>query len=212
MEITWLGHSSVCINSRDVLLITDPYDNSDGEFMPTRSAEIVISSRTGDKHSNVAAVTGNPRIVNGPGEYEISHFYISGTGTSGHVEDQVGGPVNTIYTIRAEGLVISHLGAVTKKIPPAQMDTLRQTQILTIPISGEDILTGSEAQEIISAIQPRILIPIQYGDGGPNKLEAPDKFLSELGITELPISTPRINITETNLPTEMQVSLLRRAT
>jgi len=211
MEITWLGHSSVCINSRDVLLITDPYDNSDGEFMPTRTAEIVISSRPGDKHANLAAVTGNPHLVNGPGEYEFSHFYISGTGTSAHDQDQPGSPVNTIYTIRTEGLVISHLGALTKKIPAAQMDTLRQTQILTIPISGEDILNGSDAQEIISAIQPRILIPIQYGDGTPNKLDTPDKFLAELGITDPPAATPRLNITETNLPAEMQVSLLRRS-
>ena len=210
MEITWLGHASVCINSRDVLLVTDPYDSSEGVFMSPSKADIVISSNSDPKHSNTSAITGTPRIIKGPGEYEVSHFYITGTGTAGTDDEQIGTPINTIYTIRVEGLVISHLGALNKKLSAAQMDTLRQTQILITPISGEGSLDKSDLQEVVSAIQPRILIPVQHGSSGPEGLQQPQEVLTDLGFTEIPDPAPRLNVTETNLPAELQIQMLRR--
>ena len=55
MEITWLGHASVCINSRDILLVTDPYDSSEGLFMPPSKAHIVLSSNSDPKHANTSS-------------------------------------------------------------------------------------------------------------------------------------------------------------
>ena len=76
MEINWLGHSSVSINSRDVILIADPYDSSDGTFMNPQKADIITISHDSLKHSSVDSVSGDPRIIDGPGEYEIDNFYI----------------------------------------------------------------------------------------------------------------------------------------
>jgi L-ascorbate metabolism protein UlaG (beta-lactamase superfamily) len=211
MEITWLGHASVCINSRDVLLITDPYDSSEGTFMSPRKADIVVSTNLDSKHSNTSAVSGSPRLIQGPGEYEVSHFYITGTGTAASEEEGLGAQVNTVYTIRVEGLVVSHLGALNKKPPAAQMEALRQTEILIAPISGEGSLSKSDLQEMVSAIQPRILIPVQHGSGGPEGLSEPQGLLTDMGLTEIPDPAPRLNVTETNLPAEMQVQMLRRS-
>ena len=210
MEITWLGHSSVCINSRDVLLITDPYDTSEGEFMSPRKADLVTISNSDPKHSNTSAITGNPRLISGPGEYEVSHFYVKGIGTALEQEDDPGGPVNTLFTIRVEGLVISHLGKLNRKLTSTQMDGLRQTQILIAPVSGNGVLETSGLQEIISSVQPRIVLPVQHGTNSDDGLTDTQKFLTEFGITEIPDPSIRLNVTETNLPAEMQVQLLRR--
>ena len=212
MEITWLGHASVCINSRDVLLITDPYDSSEGTFMSPSKADIVVSSNTDPKHSHRSALTGNPRIIEGPGEYEVSHFYITGTATAGSNQQELGSPIHTIYTIRVEGLVVSHLGALNRKLAPGQMDALRQTQILIAPLSGEGSLSKTDLQELLGAVQPRIFIPVQYGAGGPEGLEDPQPILTDLGLTEIPDPAPRLNVTETNLPSALQVQMLRRVT
>ena len=210
MEITWLGHSSVSINSRDVVLVTDPYDTSGGSFMSPQKADIITISSDSPKHAHTSSVSGNPRIVNGPGEYEISHFYITGTGTAVSSSEEPGGPINTFYVIRSEGLTLCHLGSISRKLTAAQLDRLRQTQILIAPISGENVLPPDTLQEVISALQPRVFIPVQYGDSGIDGLESPDKFLTELGITEIPAPANRLNVTETNLPGEMKVSLLNR--
>ena len=140
----------------------------------------------------------------------MSHFYITGTATAGSEEEGLGAKVNTVYTIRVEGLVVSHLGALNKKLPAAQMEALRQTEILIAPISGEGSLSKSDLQEMVSAIQPRILIPVQYGSGGPEGLSEPQGVLTDMGLTEIPDPAPRLNVTETNLPAEMQVQMLRR--
>ena len=210
MEITWLGHSSVCINSRDVLLITDPYDTSGGEFMSPHKADLITIRNEHPKHSNASAITGNPQIINGPGEYEISHFYIKGIGTALGDSDEKSGPINTIFTIRVEGLVISHLGKLDRKLNSSQMDSLRQTQILVAPVAGEGAQESASLQEIISTVQPRILLLVQHGDNANEGLNDPKKFLTDLGMTDIPEPAIRLNVTETNLPAEMQVQILRK--
>ena len=106
--------------------------------------------------------------------------------------------------------MISHLGALNHKPPAAQLDNLRQTQILIAPVSGDGSLSKSDLQEIVNTIQPRILIPVQHGNGGPEGLQPPDDFLKEIGIQEIPSAIPRLNVTETNLPAELQVQVLRK--
>ena len=117
MEINWLGHSSVSINSRDLILIADPYDSSDGSFMDPHKADIVTISHSNPKHSNIDAVTGDPHVLDGPGEYEINNFYITGHGTALRTIDQgAERQINTIYTIKAEGLTVCHIGALSQKL------------------------------------------------------------------------------------------------
>ena len=116
MEITWLGHSSVCINSRDEILITDPFDTSHNGMMPSRKSDIVTVSNSDPKYSTTKAISGNPYIVNGPGEYEIGQYYITGIATPLTETTSEDPKINVIYTIRAEGLVICQLGGLNQKL------------------------------------------------------------------------------------------------
>ena len=208
MEITWLGHSSVCINSRDAILITDPFDTSHGGIMPSRKADIITVSNPDPKYSTTKALGGNPYIIDGPGEYEIGHYYVTGTATPISEPSDQKGDTNVVYSIRAEGLVICQLGRLTRKLSSAQLDQLRQANILLAPISNSNPLKHEMLHEIISAIQPRILIPLEYieeTDGtSPTGLE---KFLTDIGSTET-TGINRLNIDETKLPAELKVQIL----
>ena len=205
MEITWLGHSSVCINSRDEILITDPFDTSHNGMMPSRKSDIVTVSNSDPKYSTTKAISGNPYIVNGPGEYEIGQYYITGIATQ---LDALREEINVVYTIRAEGLVICQLGGLNQKLTSAQLDQLRQANILLAPIAKSSSLAHETLQEIISAIQPRILIPLEYieenDDGTPTGL---DTFLTNTGTIDA-IGINRLNIDETKLPAELKIQIL----
>jgi len=205
MEITWLGHSSVCINSRDEILITDPFDTSHNGMMPSRKSDIVTVSNSDPKYSTTKAISGNPYIVNGPGEYEIGQYYITGIATQLDASRE---EINVVYTIRAEGLVICQLGGLNQKLTSGQLDQLRQANILLAPIAKSSSLAHENLQEIISAIQPRILIPLEYieenHDGTPTGLET---FLTNTGTTDT-IGINRLNIDETKLPAEMKIQIL----
>ena len=71
MKIKWLGHSAFLITSDNgTRIITDPYETNDtlkyGRIKET--ADIVTISHEHTDHNNVAAVKGNPQVVNGSTE------------------------------------------------------------------------------------------------------------------------------------------------
>ena len=171
--------------------------------MPPTPAHIVTLSTDFQAHSNTSSVTGSPRILNGPGEYEIAHYYIVGIGTG--LGDPQDANINTIYIIRAEGLVICYLGELSTKLSPAQLDFLSQTQILITPVSTSTQDLDEIIQQLIQTIQPRIFIPLPQPS--PNNKDPKSALPSTLAD---PTITPqnRLNITETNLPGEARTILL----
>ena len=211
MEINWLGHSSVSINSRDVVLIADPYDSSDGTFMAPQKADIVTISRDNSKHSSIDSISGNPRVIDGPGEYEINNFYITGHGTADTTVDQGSARrINTIYTIKAEGLAICHIGALSQKLTPSQIDQIGQIELLFVPVTPPEDEDNTIIQDTITALQPRIVVPLQYTLGTPSEdLPNPTKFFDSIGATAKEPQN-RLTVTETNLPAETTPFLLNR--
>ena len=117
MEIVWLGHSAVRLRSGNVTLITDPYADSLGPSMARENADVVTVSHDHPHHSCSGAVAGDPRVLRGPGEYEVASFSISGMATrrgGQNAERQI----NTVFTMRAEGLTLCHLGDPESKAIP----------------------------------------------------------------------------------------------
>ena len=80
MEISWFGHSCFQLRGKNVTLITDPFSPQAGisTQLGKVSASIVTISHDHPGHNNAVGVGGNPRVVRGPGEYEISDVLITG--------------------------------------------------------------------------------------------------------------------------------------
>ncbi|MCH7744971.1 MAG: MBL fold metallo-hydrolase [Chloroflexi bacterium] len=209
MEIVWLGHSSVRLKGNTVTVITDPYANSVGLSLDKPQADIVTISNDHPHHSHSSAITGSPRILSGPGEYEISNFRISGMATRLQGDDGVR-RTNTVFTFRAEGLTLCHLGDLTENLSPKQIDELSQADVCFVPAGGVCTLDAARIMRIVRLIDPRILIPIHYNTEGVKvELDPLDKLLSELGVADI---TPqaKLNVTSTNLPAELRVVVLQK--
>ena len=209
MEIVWLGHSSVRLKGNTVTVITDPYANSVGLSLDKPQADIVTISNDHPHHSHSSAITGSPRILSGPGEYEISNFRISGMATRLQSDDGVR-RTNTVFTFRAEGLTLCHLGDLTENLSPKQIDELSQADVCFVPAGGVCTLDAARIMRIVRLIDPRILIPIHYNTEGVKvELDPLDKLLSELGVADI---TPqaKLNVTSTNLPAELRVVVLQK--
>lgn len=210
MEINWLGHSSVSINSRDLILITDPYDSSEGTFMDPKKADIVTVSHDDIKHSSVDSISGDPRVIAGPGEYEINNFYITGLGTALSTDQAAPRQINTVYTIKAEGLALCHIGSLSQKLTPSQIDQIGQIDILFVPVTPPEDEDNTTITDTITSLQPRIVVPIQYTLGNPTEeLPNPAKFFDGIGATEK-MPQNRLTVTDTNLPAETTPVLLNR--
>lgn len=210
MEIYWLGHSCLRIHSADTVLVTDPFDKSIGISMSVPKADIVTISHDHPHHANTSAIGGSPRILNGPGEYEIGSVHVSGMGSQlgESAEDR---KINTIYSIRAEGLTICHLGDLSNSLSPRQAQELNKADVLIVPAGENGTISINRISAVINLIDPRIVIPVHYQTKDVKvELSPLEPFLNEMGVTDVsPVN--RLNVTSTNLPREIRTVVLQRA-
>jgi len=207
MEISWLGHSCFQLRGKNVTLITDPFSPQLGHSLGKISAPIVTISHNHPGHNYVSGVDGDPRVVRGPGEYEISDVLI--TGVASYHDDKHGQELgrNTIYIIHMDDLVICHLGDLGHVLQEEQLEEVADADMLLVPIGGQHTINAAQAAEVISQVEPHIVIPMHYslppGDA-PNPL---DKFCREMGIEAIN-PQPKLSITRSALPAETQVVIL----
>jgi len=215
MEISWLGHSCFVLRGKNVTLITDPFSPQPGQpqgeahKLGKISAPIVTISHNHPGHNFAEGVQGNPRVVRGPGEYEISDVLITGVPSYHDAKRGAERGRNTIYIIHMDDLVICHLGDLGHILQEEQLEEVADADILLIPISGSNTLSAAQAAEVISQVEPHVVIPMHYrpstGTGdGPDPL---DKFCREMGIEAVNVQ-PKLTILRSSLPVETQVVIL----
>ena len=207
MEISWLGHSCFQLRGKNVTLITDPFSPQLEHSLGKINAPIVTISHNHPGHNFAGGVDGDPRIVRGPGEYEISDVLI--TGVASYHDNKHGQELgrNTIYVIHMDDLIVCHLGDLGHILQEEQLEEVADADVLLIPIGGQHTINATQAAEVISQVEHHIVIPMHYspsiGDV-PNPL---DKFCREMGIEALN-PQPKLSITRSALPAETQVVIL----
>ena len=210
MEITWLGHSTLRITSRDVVMLTDPYPASIGFSMGEQQADIVTVSNDHPNHSFIDEIGGEPRVLIGPGQYEVKGYNLTGMGTRLAAAEEKR-RINTVFTFRAEGLTVCHLGDLNQNLSPGQLNELGAVDILVAPAGGGCTIGVREVVELANVLSPRIVIPVHYGyESTSGTLEPVERVLTEFGVGEASPQV-RLNVTQSNLPRETRVVLLRKA-
>lgn len=206
MQITWHGQSLFQIitspeKNVQVRIVIDPFDKSVGLRVPKLEANIVLVSHQHPGHNNVGAVEGNPFVIENPGEYEVKNIFIQGI-LGFHDKAQEKG-ANTIYTIDSENIKLCHLGDFgQKELTEEQLEKIGEVDILMVPIGGEATLSAKEAAKIMSQLEPRITIPMNYALPKLNvKLESLDKFLKVFGIKSL-VPINKLSIKKKDIVTE----------
>lgn len=208
VEITWLGHSCFRLRGRDATIITDPHDSTSGYTLGKVGADVVTISHSAPDHSNVRGIEGDPRIVNGPGEYEIGGVLITGVATrrdgkAGALKER-----NTAYLIKIDDLTVCHLGDLGHILAPDQVEQMNSADILLVPVGGNNTISASQAAEVVSQIEPRIVIPMHYKTEVTTlDLEPVNKFLREMGVTD-PKPQPKLTVTRGSLPEETTLVIL----
>lgn len=185
-DITWLGHAMFRLRGKDATIITDPFDRSLGLELPRPKADIVTISHDHPHHNAVATLKGEPRVLNGPGEYEIKGIFITGISTFADNKKGAERGRNTAFLIELDDLIICHLGSLGHVLTTKQVEALSDAHVLLVPVGGHSTLDVARAAEVIAQIEPRIVIPMHYRTGteqveGEDNLE---KFAREMGLKE----------------------------
>jgi L-ascorbate metabolism protein UlaG (beta-lactamase superfamily) len=211
MEITWYGHACFRLSDRGVVAVTDPFGEHLAYERPRIRADVVTISHDHGGHNNRIGFRGGPKFFDGPGEYEVKGVFITGIATyhdgrSGSVR----GP-NTVFLFEFEGLTVCHLGDLGHVPSQAQIEALSDLDVLLIPVGGLHTLDASTASEVISLVEPRLVVPMHYKTPKEKaRLHTVDKFLKEMGLKASP-PLPELKITKSSLPQETQVVLLKHS-
>lgn len=188
MEITYLGHSSFKIKTKTATVVTDPFDPQMVGFKYSGvEGDIVTVSHNHADHNAYAKVGEVKKVLEGPGEYEISGVSIMGFPSFHDTKEGEERGKNTIYVIEADGLRIAHLGDLGQMIPDEIVDEMGSIDILMIPVGGFYTIGPKEAVEVCSKIDPYFIIPMHYKVEGINlsqfeHLEPKETFLKEIGM------------------------------
>jgi L-ascorbate metabolism protein UlaG (beta-lactamase superfamily) len=207
-EITWLGHSCFRLRGREATIITDPYNKRLGYDFGRPRADIVTSSRPGEFYRFFEAIKGEPKVVEGPGEYEINDVFITGIGTYADAENGKKRGKNTAYIFDLEGMQICHLGAIGHTLSEEQLEQMSNVDVLLVPVGGNTTINARQASEVISAIEPHIVIPMHYKlDNLDVDLDELSNFAKEMGLTTI---TPQEKFTlkSSDLPEGTKIIVL----
>ncbi len=205
MIITWQGQACFKIQDKvgpeGVTVVTDPFHKEIGLKVLNFEADIVTVSHQHPDHNNVGALRGQPFVIDCAGEYDFKGVLIEGIDS---FHDDKGGSErgsNIIYRFEIDDLSVAHLGDLGHILDNAQLEKLVGTDILLVPVGGKYTLDAKKAVEVISQIEPRLVIPMHYKvkDLKVN-LDPVDKFVKELGLT--PTHEEKLKIFKKDLPQE----------
>ena len=213
MEIAWHGYSCFRLTERNsASIVTDPFNKSIGLTSPRLKADVVTISHDAPGHNNSDNVKG-ARTITGPGEYEIGGAFITGVNTSSNKQEgNSETSPNIAYVIDYESATVCHLGDMNAIPSQTQIEALGTVDVLLVPVGGGKGLNAAQAAEIISLIEPSIVIPMHYRSGKvKDKLDPLSRFLKEMGLGKVD-SEPNLKVIKSSLPEETQVRVLEPKT
>lgn len=211
VELRWYGQSMVSITSEDgTVVVIDPFAEEVGYAPPDLSASAVLVSHGHFDHSNVTAVSGDPRILRQAGQVDVGELRLRSVET---YHDNLRGfdrGGNLVWVVEVDGLSIAHLGDLGHTFTPVQLEQLQGIDVCFVPVGGTYTLDAASAKTVIEQLGAVLVIPIHYRTSGL-ALDVPlapvDDFLADQPRVERP-SSPTVEVTADSLPRETTIMVL----
>jgi L-ascorbate metabolism protein UlaG (beta-lactamase superfamily) len=204
MHINWLGQTCVKLQTKnqdeDVVVIIDPYRPAKGDFPRSFSPQIGLYSNT---QKDAVTLSQNPFVVDTLGEFENKGvvIYAVPCGEDGNIG----------FSLSAENMTIVHLGRLKQKIDDTQREKLGSPDILLVPVgNNKEYLSAEDAASVVTALEPRIVIPIAYKCDTDPGAEPVNDFIKALGLKPT-LTDKKAILKKKDLPQEeMQLYILEK--
>ena len=194
----------------DVTLLTDPYDNETGlRFPRTVEPDVLVLSHQDRKKFNLDGAGGSPFIISDPGEYEVKGMFVHGVQDSAADKTEKR-PV--VFRFTCEGISLAFLGQLKRALTNAEVEQLGDIDILMLPVGGGSVMDAKTAAEVITTVEPRIVIPLCTAlPGLKEEFGTIDAFMKQLGATKRQ-DAAKLKIAKKDLPADdMVITVLERA-
>ena len=107
--------------------------------MPPLKPDIVTVSHDTAHHNHVAALKGDFKVIDRPGEYEISDIFVASIDMQPTKKDgEKQAPYkNNVFVIDIEDVTVCHLGDINHVPTQNQVEEMGSIDILLVPVGGE---------------------------------------------------------------------------
>ncbi len=207
LEIQWYRHGCFRLRGSQGCVVTDPFPGA-GVLGPGLKGTVVTLSRP-----VVARDPGLPRaadifVIDGPGEYERGGIFVIGLAI-GQARLTASEPNPSVaYHITLDEVAICHLGELGHRPTQTEVEALGSIDVLLVPIGGGNMLNATRAVEVVSLIEPKIVVPMHYPHGESGAMEAVERFRKEIGVTDV-APQDALRVVGGRLPEAMQVVVLQ---
>lgn len=185
-------------NQTDVTVVFDPFAQDSGWRLPRPSADIVLSSDTSVKTSSLsvkAREDSSPFFITSPGEYEVKRVFVYGI-----CAEKKAGAI--LYVAGIDDVYVGHLGTLNRTLTEEELDALGRIDVLLLPVGGGTVLEPKIAIDVITQIEPRIVVPMMYKLAGvKTNLRPVEDFLKEYGIKDCE-REDKLKVLKKDLPAE----------
>ncbi len=217
MDIYWGGQALIRIKGKHSAVVIDPFDQEyTGLKLPKDLiGDLVLVTHDHQDHnawSGIKSATGQPAMMfDKPGEYEVSGVVVTGVSSFHDNEQGAERGINTIFHIMQDGMNLVHLGDLGQSaLTEEQLAQIGSVDILFIPVGGLYTIDAKVASNIVSQLEPSIIIPIHYKiEGLKFDLAGVEGFLKEMGAENVVVQQ-KLSINKDKLPEEPEVVVLSK--
>ncbi len=155
MKIKYYGNSCFYFKSKGAKLITNPFDKHVKVKLSSLEPDVVVLSHDADCKGD------GYYIVSSAGEYEVKDLFVYG-----YVSDLSSDKKYNcdVYMFDIEGV---HLGMIDKSVTKLRSWVINQmgiVNVLFVPLAEESGMKISNLSELVSKIEPEILVPMDYNE------------------------------------------------
>lgn len=185
MIITYYGNQYFKIAQGDTVIAINPpsKESKTGKDSARFGSVLALSTTNHPDYNGFDRVTHGenvPFAISGPGEYEYASVGVRGKGTTTVIDGKE--YQTAVYSLNFEDITLGFLGPISGPLLANELEVLQGTDILFVPLGT---LTPAQANKIAVAIEPKIIIPMDYTkenlktflkEAGEEKVEAIDKL------------------------------------
>ena len=192
-------------NQSDVSVVFDPFDQHSGWRLPKPSADLVLSSDPTAKPASLSVKAregSSPFFITAPGEYEVRRVFVYGIAAQKRSGGKKTDDACVLYVAGIDDVYVAHLGTLDRTLTEAELDALGRIDVLLLPVGGGSVLDPSVAVEVITQIEPRIVVPMMYKLAGvKTDLRPVEDFLKEYGTKDAE-HEDKLKVLKKDLPAE----------